>query len=384
MKKIKYLPFIFLLACATRTEPKEHLTMIQIVDRQGFSETISAEDRLHRYEGVDFSLSQPYQRVTRVFSTRRSELTSYHSNGQLKQFLEVKNGRARGKYLEYYDNGQKKIEGTVIEGVGDLAEGSLATFVFDQMTRAWDRSGNIQAEVPYAKGFLQGRALYYYPSGEIFQMAEYEQNLPHGEFVEYREDGAVFFNEEYSFGLLINGTYPDGKVIKQQGVKAIYEKGKLVKTVQVTDGLLNGNVFCFDEKGSMVGRYHLVDQARHGEEWIYYKTNLPKMLINWYMDKMQGVVKTWYENGALQSEKEMVDNHKQGPSVVWYPNGEVLMVEEYERGDLVKGSYFSKGKKEPVSKVVGGTGVATIFNEQGQIVKKIKYDRGRIVHDRHN
>ncbi|MBP9841749.1 MAG: hypothetical protein KBC64_04920 [Simkaniaceae bacterium] len=355
--------------------------MIQIVDRQGFSETISVEDRLSRYAGIDFTSAQPYQRVTRVFSTKRSLLTSYHSNGQLKQFLEVKNGRARGKYLEYYDNGQKKIEGTVIEGLGDLSEGSLMTFVFDEMSRAWDRQGNIQAEVPYSKGFLQGRAIYYYPSGEIFQTADYDQNLLHGRLVEYKENGEILFSEDYLFGLLIQALYPDGKVVNSQGTKAVYEQGKLVKTIQVTDGILNGKVVCYGDNREVIGRYSLRDEARHGEEWIYYKSTLPKMVINWHMDKMQGLVKTWYENGALQSEKEMMDNYKQGHSIAWYPDGAVMMIEEYDRGMLVKGSYFSKGRKEPISKVVGGAGIATIFDEYGQLIKKIRYERGKVIHD---
>lgn len=379
MKKFKYLPLLFLVACATRSEPKDTLTMIQIVDRQGFSETISAKERLSRYEGVDFSHSQPYQRVTRVFASKKSELTSYHPNGELKQFLEVKNGRARGQFIEYYDNGQKKIEGTVIEGVGDLSEGSLGTFLFDGIARAWDRQGNIQAEIPYEKGGLQGGVIYYYPSGEVLQTAQYDQNILHGPLIEYNDKGSVFFTEEYSFGLLVMGVYPDGQVTNGHGVKGVYEKGKLVKTMQVTEGLCNGRVTCFGEKREVIGKYTLYNEARHGEEWVYYKENQPKMLINWYMDKMQGLVKTWYDNGILQSEKEMSDNYKQGHSLIWYPNGEVMMVEEYDRGDLVKGSYFSKGSKEPVSKVAAGTGIATIFNEHGQLVKKVRYDKGRII-----
>src|SRR3989339_1387660 len=92
---------ILLSSCASRSQSSKDPTLvsIQVIDRNGFSETISTKDRLARYETTDFSQPQPYQKVLRVFSKNEegknpSIITSYHSNGHLWQYLEISNGRA--------------------------------------------------------------------------------------------------------------------------------------------------------------------------------------------------------------------------------------------------------------------------------------------------
>ncbi len=116
MKKITALFLILILTgCVSKTAQNSDLVTIQTLDRNGFSETVSAKERLGKYEKTDFLTSQPYQKVVRVYGKSSqgktsSKVTTYHSNGQPWQYLEVENGRAHGKFLEWHPNGQLKIE----------------------------------------------------------------------------------------------------------------------------------------------------------------------------------------------------------------------------------------------------------------------------------
>jgi antitoxin component YwqK of YwqJK toxin-antitoxin module len=68
-----------------------------------------------KMKSIDYLKPQPYQKVLRVFNKRKnandfSIITSYHSNGNLFQYLEVEKARAKGNYREWFPNGSQKIQ----------------------------------------------------------------------------------------------------------------------------------------------------------------------------------------------------------------------------------------------------------------------------------
>ena len=50
--------------------------------------------------------------------------------------------------------------------------------------------------------------------------------------------------------------------------------------------------------------------------------------------------------------------------------------EEYENDILLKGSYYKRNEKIPVSTIIHGNGEATIYDKDGNFLKKIKYIKG--------
>ena len=117
---------ISLTGCGSQTKgSQERMTSIQIVDRNGFKETISSIDRLASYEKTNFLAPQPYDKVVRMFARNENgktpaKLTTYHENSEPWQYLEVMNGRASGIYREWHSNGILRLDVRVIEGLGDL------------------------------------------------------------------------------------------------------------------------------------------------------------------------------------------------------------------------------------------------------------------------
>lgn len=370
----------FLTSCATRTPSQEGLSSIQIIDRNGFDETISAKERVNQYEVVDFLEPQPYKKVVRIYTDKVSKMTSYHPNGYLSQYLELKNGRAYGSYREYYQNGLKKVEAFVIEGVGDLTPEAHSTYLFEGMSRAWDKEGNLTAEIPYKKGHLEGEAVFYYPTGEIQKTVCYLAGAVNGPLVQYKESGEQLIKELYQADLLVEGNYPEGKIFEGNGIRSVYEGGKLKATYTYRNGLPQGRVTLFHEnKKSTV--YHIKDGVKHGEELRFFGSGEPKISLTWYKDKIQGVVKSWYENGQIESEKEMYQNAKHGKSFCYYLDGSLMMWEEYEHGVIKSGKYMKRGQKTPVSQIRNGEGTATIYDEDGILVRKVKYERGQPVEE---
>ncbi len=410
---------IFLTGCvANHGYNRLDLASVSIVDQNGMSETISNADRLKQYQGVNFLSSQPYQKVMRVYNRDANGnvvayITSYHPNGQIKQYLEVVNGRAYGKYQEWLHNGQLKVEACVIGGEGDIGMAAEKTWLFDGCCKAWDEEGCLAAEIMYSKGSLEGNTFHYHPNGKIWKCIPYENNRTHGTAEYFLEDstllqtntyvngekngvarrywgnGEIAAEETYDKGILQQGTYFDnkGKMIAQvqegEGVRALFNKESVAELQEYHEGVPEGLVQVFADNGALVSVYHVKEGVKHGEEIEYFESRfiqkkpLPKLMMSWVQGSIQGICKTWYLNGVQESQREISNNAKNGLATAWYEDGGVMLMEQYESDILVRGKYFKRGDKIAVSEVRDGRGTATLFDGKGNFLRKIEYQNGR-------
>lgn len=394
------------------------LTSINIIDRNGLTETINNPERLDQYSLVNFLQPQPYQKVLRIYSRDAQGnipacITSYHPNGYPSKYLDVVNSRACGEYKEWHPNGILKVSASVIEGSADVVDGSEKTWVFDGCNEAWNEEGVLEASIMYVKGNLEGTSMYYHSNGNVWKSIPYVQNKTHGTVEIYLPDGILlqktnYWNgqkegksvrywdadriaaeEDYCEGLLYTGRYynPKGECISEIadgiGIKAIFGKEAVVELQEYHYGMIEGEVKQLDPYGRVNCLYHTKNGCKHGEEINYYdavrlqKTLTPKLSIMWFEGKIQGIVKTWYENGIQESQREISNNKKNGHSTAWYRDGSLMLIEEYEQDQLLRGEYFFKGEKFPVSEVNDGKGIATLFNPEGSLIRKVEYKSGK-------
>jgi antitoxin component YwqK of YwqJK toxin-antitoxin module len=395
------------------------LTSICIVDRNGFTETISSPDRIEQFENVDFLVNQPYKKVTRVyerdgFGDIKSYITSYHPNGQAMQYLEVTNGRAYGVYKEWHSNGILKMDAFVVGGNADLTPGTENTWLFDGTNRVWDEDNNLIAEITYSKGQLQGLSTQFHPNGSVWKQTPYDKNviqgtstvylnngdvfsttnyvngLKDGQSIRYWCEGKVASDENYCAGRLKDAVYYDSngnivaKVENGTGMKAVFGKTTLSELHEHHNGLPQGEVKIFNPLGRLVKTYNVRNGIKHGTEIEYYDQSMtskltPKLSVEWYQGKIQGLVKTWYINGTMESQREMSGNNKQGLSSAWYVDGTLMLMEEYDNGKLDRGDYFKRADRVPVSQIRKGNGVATLFDSEGHYINKANYANGKPV-----
>lgn len=421
---MKHLLIIFVFSAAlllpgcryfgTNVDPAK-ITSINIIDRNGLTETISSKDRLDFFQKTDFLAPQPYQKVLRVFGREKngeihSIITSYHPNGQIKQYLEAVNNRAYGICREWHANGQLKVEGQVIGGVADLNTQAEESWLFDGLNKAWNEDGVLLAEIIYCKGELEGEAIYYHSNGKLWKVSPYHKNVLHGtqkifledaflfqttayingvkegSSIRYWNDSSVAYEEQYQNDRLIESKYFDnhGKCVAEihqgEGFRAIFGKRHLQALQEFRNGVQEGQVKIFDEHHSLLREYSVKNGEKTGEEIDFFQDPtrpLPRLLMTWQEGVLHGPVKTWYENGHLESQREMSQNKKNGLSTAWYENGALMLIEEYENDRLTKGDYFRQGEIVPISKVEHGKGIATLFTADGAFSRKIYYQDGK-------
>lgn len=422
--KIHQLVYLcLLLVCAatacvrSKVDEKPVLISINIIDRNGLNETITYKDRLEKYVNVDFLCPQPYQKVLRVYKRdcigdSQSFITTYYDNGQPKQYLEAINNRAFGLYQEWYENGVLKLEATVISGIADLTPCAEKSWQFDGCAQAWNEDGTIQTQISYDKGQLAGDSLYYHPNGLIWKRIPFQKNQATGTAEYYLENGQLlqtitFFNgildgtalrlwdpekiasdECYRKGRLISGRYFDrcgnqiAEIANGEGFRASFGKESLYELQEFHEGMLKGEVRVFNENGSLARIYHIENNVKNGEEYEYQAHSdspelKPKLLITWYKGKVQGYTKTWYDNGNIESQREMVNNKRNGLATAWYRDGSLMLIEEYNHDRLFKGEYYKKGERTPYTEIVEGHGIATLYDGAGHFIRKINYYNGK-------
>ncbi|HRD55688.1 MAG TPA: hypothetical protein PLC42_04750 [Parachlamydiaceae bacterium] len=415
-----FLFFILTAFCSSCQKPtyyveyqKPELASINLVDRNGMSETISQKERLQRYSSVDFLKTQPYQKVLRVFTrdvfgSIKAIITSYYPNGQLKQYLEVKDNRAFGPYREWFADGTLKLETYVIGGLADLNTAAEKSWLFDGLSKAYDEHGNLAASIEYHKGELTGNSRYYHTNsnlwkiipfckneangtfkiflenGDLLQTSELKNSLKNGKTIRYWNKNQIAADETYDNGKLISAFYYNmcGKLIAQvengTGQRALFGKNSVCELQECKNGVPDGEVKIFDPEGELVKIYHVKNEMKHGEEIEFFEgTKQPKLSIFWWEGKIHGVVKTWYENGTQESQREMTNNMKNGLLTAWYLDGSVMLLESYEYDTLLKGKYFRKQEKIAISEVNDGNGTATLHDKSGNLIKRISYVNGK-------
>jgi antitoxin component YwqK of YwqJK toxin-antitoxin module len=413
------LALAFLCSCGSRAPSDASGTVIsmQIVDRNGFTETISNKERLSSFHTTDFLTPQPFQKILRVYARNpsgqsTSKITSYHDNGQLWQYLEAVDGRAHGVYREWFLNGKQKIEANLVEGVADIHDIAQATWIFHGSCEVWGEQENLVAEFNYEKGLLHLPARYFFASGQLKKIIPYEQGEINGLMQTFDENGSLieeipyfkgekegkavaFWNpnqplstEIFEQGRLVEASYfePSGNCIAEvkqgKGSMAQFNNGQLNALLTITNGFIEGETQFFHPNGALHCSYIVKDGKKDGEEWEYYPAEKgqplkPKLNLQWSNDKIQGQVKTWYSNGQMESQREINNNKKQGSSFAWYKNGNLMLVEEYENDLLIKGSYYKRGDNKAVSKVESGKGVASLYTSEGIFFKKVSYEKGK-------
>lgn len=404
-----------LSSCAERVSqvPPERLSSINLIDRNGLSETISQRNRVSQYDKTDFLSPQPYQKVLRVYERSKGGdvkaiITSYHPNGQVKQYLETINNRAQGKYQEWYANGVQKVDSQVIGGTADLNTAAEQTWLFEGESKAWDEEGRLVAIIPYRKGEMHGIAHYYHPTGSLWKEIPYDKGQIHGQARYFLQDGSLLmtseytngtkhghsvrywdrtstaYHEMYDHGLLKTATYytQEGACIASieegEGKRAVFGKEKLERLEEFRGGVQEGMVQFFSPNGELLKQYSTKNDQKQGQEIVFYPgSQTPRLMLTWDRGLLSGVMKTWYENGELESQREMSQNQKNGLLTAWYRGGALMLVEEYENDHIVKGEYYKQGESTPTSKIEKGQGVATLFSPEGTFKQKVTYQNGK-------
>ncbi|WP_335934657.1 phosphatidylinositol-4-phosphate 5-kinase [Fusobacterium polymorphum] len=276
-------------------ETTHNTTVTKIFDKEGNLLTIiffsnDENSRFYRYYDKNLNLAIDVNCIDGKCIQKgyySDKKLAYIKEGKLTENLDI---LTNGKYIEYYKNGQIKIQGSYKEG---MRNGEFKTFL---------KNG-------------KSAGIIIYKDGKIIKST----------LVKTMKDNASFSPISYA-NYDLNTSYSIG---------GVDFPNKLLKRYRMYDkkGVLNGNSISYYEEGNIQSIFPYKNNLIEGLVIRYYENGNIKEEVNYKNDKMNGEAKSYDENGKLNGRTIFKDDIKLEEDV--YKENEILK-NTFKNGELVK------------------------------------------------
>ena len=287
----------------------------------------------------------------------------YYKNGQIKVQGNNKDGKRDGEFKAFLRNGKsagsvfykdgKIIKSTLVNSMKDNASFSLVTDksydlnlyeiiteefknkllkgylifkkdgLFNGEKREYYEEGEIKAIIPFKNSLAEGTYISYYPNGNMEEKYTYVNGQENGEGFSYYENGKL--EEKY---FMKNGKL-DGEAF------AYYPSGKLEVKDFFKDGKKEGESIFYHENGNIKQKSTFKNGKREGDLFIYFPSGKLRQTEKYINGKIEGEVIEYYESGTIK-EKAYFINDKQEKEHFFYD----------EKGNLIKTDIYKNGVKQ--------------------------------------
>ena len=166
---------------------------------------------------------------------------------------------------------------------------------------------------------------------------QYANDNKDGIYLEFDKQGTIVKKAEYKNNLL-------------DGTSCKYKNAVLLERIDYQAGKKHGESKIFYEKGTLMELSNFKDGQRDGVTmWYANKDKNQGEVVAMYTYKegvFEGVQETYYENGALKTQKMFSNNVPNGPSYEFYEDGSLKAESVFKEGEQKgKTKEFAQGKK---------------------------------------
>ena len=357
----------------------------------------------------------------------------YYSDGKLAYIKELKivKGEApiqNGKYIEYYKNGQIKVQGyykegkrdgefkaflrngksagsviykdgkiiksTLINSMKDNASFSILTDInsssnsHEVVTDEFSNGLLKQYFTFNKKGLLDGESRQYYEEGDIKSISPFKNNVADGVFISYYQNGNMKEKHAYK-----NGN-EEGEGI------FYYENGKLEEKYFMKNGKLDGEAINYFEDGKIRNKAIYKDDIileeevhenneikkntfKNGEivQQDIYSKNKKLKAKKFFLENGKMKIISYHENGSKQEEVFVINELFDGEALAYYPSGKLKEKDFFKNGkregDLF--IYYPSGKLRQTEKFINGKAEGEViqYYESSAIKEKAYFINGK-------
>ena len=159
-----------------------------------------------------------------------------------------------------------------------------------------------------------GKWYLYAPTGLIINIAEYENGVKNGVYLEFDKGGALVLQESYNMGKL------DG----EQKKYGFAQNTRVLKSsLSYKNGVYDGLNTEFTETGLVRNQTQYKEGKKHGTSRWYYNNGKMAMLQTYSNDMLNGPQKIYNQQGNVTSEGDNQNNQKSGVWTEYYDNGKI-------------------------------------------------------------
>ncbi|MEM7175742.1 MAG: hypothetical protein AAF443_07445 [Chlamydiota bacterium] len=364
-------------------------------------------------EGADLGESQ-YNRGLKIGKHWKK-----HANGKMA-YLAIydQQGNLKEPILEFNEEGQKVAEYTIDQ------EGK-----YQGAYQTWHGNGQLAYDYLYIDGEFEGEQREFFSSGQLMSAVTFQKGVKHGPFKQWHEDGSLAFQgqfrEDNQDGEIVE-FHPNGKLKRKSHYKNFlfdgpqeewYENGVKGLEAFFVDGKEDQKMRVWSAQGQLIfeGGYHLGDRVgthtsyfeeagkkrevahfrkgkQHGKREVYYPDG-QLQLIEFYSDgDLEGRSKGYYEDGSLAFDRNYESGHLVGKQQEFFrpdaakPKGSkpaVAAISYYNKEGNLHGeqkSFYAGGVVKTLASYANGQmhGFSASWNEQGELITEANYAQGKL------
>ncbi len=185
-----------------------------------------------------------------------------------------------------------------------------------------------------------GKWYNYSPTGLLINLAEYDNGVKSGIYMEFDKGGA----------LVVQETYKNDKLDGEQKKYAFGPGGRILKSsYSYSNGNYNGTSTEYGDNGLIRSQIQYKDGKKHGTTKWYYTNGKIAMMQTYSNDMLNGPQKVYNQTGGVTSEGDYAQNMKSGIWSEFYDNGKLKS----------QGAYKADVK----------TGIWKYYDENGTVIK---------------
>ena len=284
----------------------------------------------------------------------------YYKNGQIKVQGNNKDGKRDGEFKAFLRNGKsagsvfykdgKIIKSTLVNSMKDNASFSLVTdinynlnshkIVTDEFP-----NGLLKQYFIYNKnGLLDGESREYYEEGDIKSISHFKNDIPDGVFISYYQNGNI--ENKYAY---VNGQ-ANGECF------SYYENGKLEERYFLKNGEIDGEAFAYYPSGKLEVKDFFKDGKKEGESIFYHENGNIKQKSTFKNGKREGDLFIYFPSGKLRQTEKYINGKIEGE-----------VIEYYESGTIKEKAYFINDKQEKEH---------FFYDKKGKLIKTDIYKNG--------
>ena len=284
----------------------------------------------------------------------------YYKNGQIKVQGNNKDGKRDGEFKAFLRNGKsagsvfykdgKIIKSTLVNSMKDSATFSLVTDInynlnSNEIITDEFPNGLLKQYFIYNKnGLLDGESREYYEEGNIKSISSFKNDIPDGVFISYYQNGNI--ENKYAY---VNGQ-ANGECF------SYYENGKLEERYFLKNGEIDGEAFAYYPSGKLRGKEVQKLGKREGESIIYHENGNIKQKSTFKNDKREGDLFIYFPSGKLRQTEKYINGKIEGE-----------VIEYYESGTIKEKAYFINDKQEKEH---------FFYDKKGKLIKTDIYKNG--------
>ena len=284
----------------------------------------------------------------------------YYKNGQIKVQGNNKDGKRDGEFKAFLRNGKsagsvfykdgKIIKSTLVNSMRDNASFSLTTDInynlnSNEIITDEFPNGLLKQYFIYNKnGLLDGESREYYEEGNIKSISSFKNNVANGLFISYYQNGNIKDKQNYKNG---NG--------EGEGL-FYYENGQLEERYFLKNGEIDGEAFAYYSSGKLRGKEVQKLGKREGESIIYHENGNIKQKSTFKNDKREGDLFIYFPSGKLRQTEKYINGKIEGE-----------VIEYYESGTIKEKAYFINDKQEKEH---------FFYDKKGKLIKTDIYKNG--------